>query len=367
MRDVSELCSVERHKEEMMDALVIFAPETVGPIRRGTPVVFARKADPWIDAVNDHNRTLASLTANGALKPGSLRAYGYASGPVALAGAASGARPSEIDALDVGPIVDAACARGVDRRVGKQQEQKIRACASRLVKFIALAPGPKSDYLKELAWQGSPDGRPRRLPGLPALKAKFVPQPTPTDHDVRALRGASRTGSERGLMDLLHGAGLRRAEARDATVKDGLGLKADLEAGRKPSLQVRGKGDKTRQVPVSPAVAARLGKLADARVQCGAREDATLITNSCGGALSLGGVNDVVRRLCKRAGIAHLTPHALRRKFAADWANQYGIDGRLSPQQLQVLAAILGHASTATLRHYLTKEREDGRARRAAA
>jgi integrase len=349
----------------MMDAVVIFAPETVGLIPRGTPVVFAGKADPWIDAVNDRNRRLAALTANRALQPDSLNAYGYASAPVALAGAGSGARPSEIDALDVGPIVDAACARGVDRRVGKSQEQKIRTYASGLVRFIALAPGPKSDYLTDLAWRDSPERRPRRLPGLPALKAKFVPQPTPADRDVRALRGASRTGSERGLMDLLHGAGLRRAEARNATVKDGLGLKADLEAGRKPSLQVRGKGDKTREVPVSAAVAARLGTLAEARVRCGAREDATLITNASGGALSLGGVNDVVRRLCKRARIAHLTPHALRRKFARDWAEQYGIDGRLPPKQLQVLAAILGHASTATLRHYLTSEREDGSARRA--
>jgi integrase len=120
-----------------------------------------------------------------------------------------------------------------------------------------------------------------------------------------------------------------------------------------------GKGNKTREVPVEKSFATWLVAQAKKRVAAGAQLSAPIIANRFGRPMSDSGANDVMRRLSERAGIPRVTPHALRRKFSDDWAEAHGQNGALTLDQLRVLAALLGHSGTGSLRHYLTHQRED--------
>jgi integrase len=173
---------------------------------------------------------------------------------------------------------------------------------------------------------------------------------------MRSLHRAARTDSERVLLALMHGLGARRAEARTVLTGDILKLKDALTENRHPLLSVTGKGSKTRTVPVDKSLAAWFVEIAEKRIHDGASLAAPIVANRFGRPMSNSGVNDIMKRLCKRANLVGATPHALRRKFSDDWAQAHGKGGYLTFLQLRVLADILGHAGLGSLKHYLTPQ-----------
>lgn len=341
--------------ENLPAAEIVFAPDTLGRVIAGTPMVVCTD-HLWEIAINDYLHELALDVSAGRLSPSSLETYGYAAGPVARAGAALGVAPSRLGPEDVRNIIHDACRREAGR-LSAASEVKIRTFIGGLLRFHAAQDCPKSRYIEKLLF--SPRGQP--LPGLLPLKRRFKPLPTPTDDDIRALRTAARTDTEASLLALLHGLGARRAEARIVPIEQVLKLEKTLNQGDDCPLllPLTGKRNKTREVPVERSLAIWLVALAKKRVAAGAPLSGPIVANRFGAPISSSGVNDVLHRLSNRAGIPAVTPHGLRRKFSDDWAEAHGQGGALTLGQLRVLAALLGHSGIGTLKHYLTHRREN--------
>jgi integrase/recombinase XerC len=174
----------------------------------------------------------------------------------------------------------------------------------------------------------------RTLPKpLSVAAAKRVP-----DADVRA--GEEREpwvlARDAAVLALLYGCGLRISEA--------LGLKRKEVDGRRDSLTVTGKGNKTRMVPLLPQVA-RL--VADYVAICpyDLPADGPLFVGAKGGPLSPRIIQLVMERLRGALGLADTaTPHALRHSFATHLLARGG--------DLRAIQELLGHASLSTTQIY---------------
>lgn len=170
------------------------------------------------------------------------------------------------------------------------------------------------------------------------LRTLLAPAKTPGS-DVRAEALQSRDAA---VVELLYGSGVRVAELA------GLDL-ADVELSRARSL-VRGKGGKSRVVPLSdPAVAALQAWLDNGREALVAAETpvAAVFLNQRGKRIT---PRDV-RRIVDRRAAAPTHPHALRHTFAT-----HLLDGGAD---LRVVQELLGHADLATTQRYthVSKER----------
>lgn len=140
---------------------------------------------------------------------------------------------------------------------------------------------------------------------------------------------------DRALIELLYGSGLRVSELCGLRLAD-----VDLEA---QWLRVRGKGDKLRDVPMTPTSVEALRAYLALRPACG-RGDALFCTLA-GKAL---GVRTVQKRIKSqgRQALGHdaLHPHRLRHAFATHLLEE-GAD-------LRHIQALLGHARPTTTEVY---------------
>ncbi len=138
------------------------------------------------------------------------------------------------------------------------------------------------------------------------------------------------------LFTLLYGAGLRIGEA------------LALDCGMVPAttdtpLRVRGKGGRTRLVPLLPAVLAVLHRLLALHPAAGA--GGPLFCGVRGARLDPGVAQRTLRTYRRLAGLPeHATPHALRHSFATHLMSG-GAD-------LRAIQELLGHASLSTTQLY---------------
>ncbi|WP_323760943.1 tyrosine recombinase XerC [Maricaulis sp.] len=141
------------------------------------------------------------------------------------------------------------------------------------------------------------------------------------------------------VLLLLYGCGLRISEA--------LGLPAcDLPVG--DTLRISGKGNKTRIVPVLPAVAEAISRYATL-CPFTLEGDSALFRGVRGGALSARSVQSLMSDLRGRLGLAEsATPHALRHAFATHLLAHGG--------DLRAIQELLGHASLSTTQIYADVE-----------
>ena len=162
--------------------------------------------------------------------------------------------------------------------------------------------------------------------------------------EVARLLAAPRGGDpsalrDRALLELMYACGLRASEAIGLEVGD-----VDLEAG---VLRARGKGAKERLVPIGrEAVVATRAYLDHGRpALVGLRDEARLIVNRRGGALTRQGLYKIVQRYARDAGLqGRMSPHTLRHTFATHLLAG-GCD-------LRSLQEMLGHADIATTQIY---------------
>ena len=137
------------------------------------------------------------------------------------------------------------------------------------------------------------------------------------------------------LLLLLYGAGLRIGEALSLTG-------AAVPLGE--TLRVTGKRNKTRVVPILPAVAAAVARYVAACPYPIAKDQA-LFLGARGGALAPGVIRASVRSARRALGLPErTTPHALRHSFAT-----HLLAGGADLRSLQEL---LGHASLASTQVY---------------
>ncbi len=183
-------------------------------------------------------------------------------------------------------------------------------------------------------------------PALAALatprKPQTLPRPLSADEALDAVRAAAAAAREpwlgqrdTALLLLLYGAGLRIGEALGLNV-------ADRPA--EGTLRVTGKGNKTRVVPVLPAIAAAVeAYLAACPFRLGARDP--LFVGARGERLNPGVVQRQVRHLRGLLGLPEsATPHALRHSFATHLLEAGG--------DLRSIQELLGHASLAATQRY---------------
>jgi site-specific recombinase XerD len=158
---------------------------------------------------------------------------------------------------------------------------------------------------------------PRRLPrGL-------------TREESAALLGSFRTWRDRAIAGLMLLSGLRSAEV--------LGLRvADVDIARR-WIQVIGKGDKERRVPIDVDVAGAIQTYL--LVERPETETATLFVvakgRNRGQGLTPAGLRTIFRYHRERAGVPAGHPHALRHSFGTALA-EAGVD-------LSVIQALMGH------------------------
>jgi integrase/recombinase XerD len=146
------------------------------------------------------------------------------------------------------------------------------------------------------------------------------------------------------LLEFLYGTGARVSEAVGCAVDD-----LDLDES---TVLLRGKGGRTRMVPLGGAARGALrAYLVEARPSLAARQRTrgtnahAVFRNARGGPLSRQGAWGILRNAARRAGLADdVSPHTLRHCFAT-----HLLDGGAD---LRVVQELLGHASVTTTQVY---------------
>jgi integrase/recombinase XerC len=196
-----------------------------------------------------------------------------------------------------------------------------------------------------------------RVGALSAVRApkipKTLPKPLTATSAKRLTETELRAGEERApwvlardaaVLALLYGSGLRISEAlsltRDAVPAPG---KGDV-------ITVRGKGNKTRMVPVLPQVLKLIAGYA-ALCPYDLPDEGPLFVGARGGALSPRIVQLTMARLRGALGLPETaTPHALRHSFATHLLARGG--------DLRAIQELLGHASLSTTQIYTAVDSE---------
>jgi integrase/recombinase XerD len=141
------------------------------------------------------------------------------------------------------------------------------------------------------------------------------------------------------LLELLYGCGLRATEVITLRSAD-----VDLEGGL---LRCLGKGDKERVVPLGSFAAAAVGRYAahGRRLLSRGRRRDELFLNARGAPLTRQGLDFVLRRALKRAGLeGRASAHTFRHSFAT-----HLVEGGADLRSVQEM---LGHADIATTQIY---------------
>ncbi|WP_417481082.1 tyrosine recombinase XerC [Maricaulis sp.] len=141
------------------------------------------------------------------------------------------------------------------------------------------------------------------------------------------------------VLSLLYGCGLRISEALGLTGRD-----REL----RDSMQITGKGGKTRLVPILPVVREAVAHYA-ALCPFELAADGALFRGTRGGALGARSVQKRMETLRQRLGLGPTaTPHALRHSFATHLLAHGG--------DLRAIQELLGHASLSTTQIYADVE-----------
>lgn len=217
----------------------------------------------------------------------------------------------------------------------------------------AHARGIKT-WLKWLVAEGDLAANPMERVAMPRLDKRVPPPFTPDD--VKALLGACDRHTPRGSRDYalvltLLDTGLRASELLSLRVGD-----IDPRSGL---CTIMGKGRKVRQVRVGAKARGAILRMMGYRQQ--SPSGAPLWVgygvgyNDAQGreraALTLAGLQTVLRRLGVRAGVTPCGPHRFRRTFAL-WCLRDGMD-------LHSLRLLMGHSDLTVLQRYLALAGED--------
>ena len=194
-----------------------------------------------------------------------------------------------------------------------------------------------------LTYAAEEEGNSPHLPRTRAPKRpRTLPRPASPDDAVALARDAEAAAPndwlgarDMAILLLLYGAGLRVAEAMSLTARV-------LPLGQ--AMRVTGKREKTRIVPLVPAVREAINAYV-ALCPYPLAGDARLFLGAKGGRLNPDLVRRAVRGARERLGLPDsLTPHALRHSFATHLLAR-GAD-------LRSLQELLGHASLSSTQIY---------------
>ena len=197
--------------------------------------------------------------------------------------------------------------------------------------------------------EGDLEASPLAKVGMPRLEKRIPPPFTP--EGVRKLLAKCNRNAAMGARDCaivltLLDSGLRAAEFCNVRIGD-LNMRSGLTT-------VLGKGQKQRTVRVGSKARAAIMRMLGFRRQIRASDPlwATCHGNDCESrALSKHGLQKMLRRLGRKAGVTPCAAHRFRRTFAL-WCLRDGMD-------LHSLRMLMGHSSPVVLQRYLALAGED--------
>lgn len=217
-----------------------------------------------------------------------------------------------------------------DRRRDGAGPRTLQRALSAVRSFYAFARSRHGIDNAALALVEAPRA-PRRLPRPVSEQAATAMLDTVGDARSETWHGARDTA----VLALLYGAGLRVSEALSLTGRDH--PLAD-------SLRIKGKGGRTRLVPVLPAVRQAAETYA-ALCPFPLEVNQPLFRGARGGALNAREVQRCVERMRGALGLpSTATPHAFRHAFATHLLAGGG--------DLRAIQELLGHASLSTTQIY---------------
>lgn len=185
-------------------------------------------------------------------------------------------------------------------------------------------------------------------------REKRLPKALGVDQAVQLVSMAPTDGAlalrDRAIVELMYSSGLRLAELVSLDwrhfAKEGAQEASaswlDLQSAE---VVVKGKGAKTRSVPVGAAALAALNDWLAVRETLAGAEKRALFVSSRGARISPRNVGVRIARLGKLSGLGvHVHPHALRHSMASHVLQSSG--------DLRAVQELLGHANIATTQIY---------------
>ncbi len=192
------------------------------------------------------------------------------------------------------------------------------------------------------------------IPENPALllesprTGRHLPEVLTIDEIDAMIAAVDMTKAEgqrnRAIVETLYSCGLRVSELVNLTLNS---IYADEEY-----IQVTGKGDKTRIVPIAQSALREISAYLPERGLCGIKpgEEGIVFLNNRGHRLTRVMVFYIIKRLANEAGIKKvISPHTLRHSFAT-----HLLEGGANLRSIQQM---LGHESIATTEIYLHLDR----------
>ena len=155
------------------------------------------------------------------------------------------------------------------------------------------------------------------------------------------MRKSCRTLRDLALIDFLYSTGCRVSEVVRMDISD-----IDFE---RMECKVLGKGNKERIVYLTPVAAMNLQEYINSRDDC---ED-HLFDGRKGKRIGKNGIENIVKRIGKLAGVSKAHPHRFRRTLATNLMDR--------GMNIQDVAMILGHADLKTTQLYCYVNRNNVR------
>jgi integrase/recombinase XerC len=247
---------------------------------------------------------------------------------------------ARLSAIDVRSQLAALFGENGAATIGRKLSS-VRAFCRFLVKRGVLAGNPAA----AIRGPKKPKGLPRALDVDDAFR--LVEAPTTTGRIAHRTLSAAEEARhaqlrlrDQALMELIYSTGLRVSEACSLDVTD-----IDRDRYGVPIVLVRrGKGGKSREVPLGGAADRALAAYLPARKALAATASA-LFVNATGERLTPRSVQRMVKRWTIAGGVhANATPHGLRHSFATHLLDE-GVD-------LRSIQELLGHASLSSTQIY---------------
>jgi integrase/recombinase XerC len=194
-------------------------------------------------------------------------------------------------------------------------------------------------FYRWLMWEGLADHNPAASVRAPKA-ARKLPGTLDTDAVARLLdiREESPLAiRDKAIMELFYSSGLRLAELAALTWD-----RIDIASGL---VTVRGKGNKTRMVPLGSYAAAALAAWRKVRGQFAGFEQPAVFVSRRGNPIARRTIQARIRYWARRQGLPQkVYPHLLRHSFASHLLESSG--------DLRAVQELLGHADIATTQVY---------------
>jgi integrase/recombinase XerC len=184
--------------------------------------------------------------------------------------------------------------------------------------------------------------------GIPRPKQEATEPRVLTEAEYGRLRAAAADDPRsRAIVELFLQTGIRLSEAATLTRND-VGLPESQGLPAIGSLHVRGKGRKERTITLNSRACEALSAYLATRVN--AERGAALFASRNGPGLTPRGIQRIIDKLMRSAGITGATVHTLRHTFATHMVRK--------GTNLRVVQEALGHSSLQTTSRYVALARE---------